>query len=383
MSAHQSVRQYVALVAKISPLAPRLRKLGKDAVADVVDRATLIVCGEKLPFFIRSAPDLWAFFDDPPSSVQTMLRCHRALDAARKRYLTDSSNTGGAPLEPKTLKIDTEAQQNLSRLTEFGNSLQTEPTRELEREAAEVRELAGLAQRAQIEVDENAELLKEVRAYAARKRCKKQRRAISLICFEPRLKGKDIALKCRLAESTISKLRADIEELADKILTVPGEDDASTLDAPEQSTDAGAEHIAEALHSDAALDFAALYAAPEVDELSESAMLGYARRQDLSWLARDKRWSGGRREYSDNQLIAGGGRYGGRYDNPAKVAERDEGKQHASKFSDVELRSLREKATVAGIALNGLMREIDKFQAKRAVDRILVATLVRRTKPRT
>ena len=80
MSEHQALRRYVARVAANSPLTPRLRKLvgrklptgENEALADVIDRATLKLCGEQTPYFIRSVPDLW------PTS---MARVRRAIDA--------------------------------------------------------------------------------------------------------------------------------------------------------------------------------------------------------------------------------------------------------------------------------------------------------------
>jgi hypothetical protein len=135
----QVVRRYVELVAEYGPLAPRLRKLGRDGRDDVIDRATARVCCG-LPHFIDS-PDLWPFFEHSPRDGRTMLLVHHALDAARKEYIKQTSWSGGPalnPLAPK--KFDLDAETKLTRHTEVGRASANEPTRMLERQEREAAE---------------------------------------------------------------------------------------------------------------------------------------------------------------------------------------------------------------------------------------------------
>jgi hypothetical protein len=361
MSARQAVRRYVALVAKHGPLAPRLGKLGKGAVADVIDRATLRLCNEGVPHFINP-PGLWPFFCAQPSSASTMMLCHRALDAARKRYIKETSVSGGAPLNPTTSKLDTDALANLSRFTEAGQAVAAEPSRMLEQQTQLEAEAAALEYRKQIEAEEVAKLRQALSEYA-RKLPKKQRRALALVVFDTQLTGSRIAAKCGVAPSTVSKIRANVEELADKILTIAPEEHATAPEAHDEEhdvRDASVEQIAEALDSSAALDLAEILQAPDVDEdVAENVMQGYARRQDLSWLNKDQRWSGGKRMYGDAELVTGNYRLT-EWADPARLAE-----IHQAWSSEYDLRKLTKESDAAGFDLPGTLQDLRSYVAKK------------------
>jgi hypothetical protein len=298
-----------------------------------------------------------------------------AIDAERGSYCEATADSDG----PTDGKLDPELSENLSRLTEAGQAFATEPSREFEHQNQLDAEAAALEYRAQIEAEENAKLQQAVEAYGRTLR-REQRRALKLICTDLSLTGAKIAVRCRVSEATVSKIRANVEELADQILTIPTEEGSSNaVEAPAKEVphDEMLSQIAEAWHSSAALDLAALFQAPDVDaDVSESVLANYARRNGGSAVMRDN-WSGGRRRYSEAELVTGS-RYGGRYDDPAKIAERDARKQHANKFSDVELRELHQKAATAGVALKTFLQAIDSFLMKRAaesVDDSMAATI--------
>jgi hypothetical protein len=335
------------------------------------------------------------WFEELSAAKQKLI--DNALDAERQAFIKSTSVSGGPSADEK---LDPTALENLSRLTEAGQAYAREPARDIEKWERLGAEDAALEYRKQIEAEENAKLRQALNEYA-RKLPQKQRRALNLICFDLKLTGATIAVRCRVSEATVSKIRANVEELADKILTIPPEEGASIAEPPASvphdetitqiaeagevegaEVDATADLSRATVHSDT-LDLGATYQAPDVDaDVSESALHGYARHKKSSALMRDN-WSGGRRRYSDVELVTGR-RYGGRYDDPAKIALRDERKQHANKFSDVEMRELRQKAAAAAFPLNTFLRAIDAYltkQAAKSADALLGGTIPPKPKP--
>jgi hypothetical protein len=293
----------------------------------------------------------------------------RAIDAERKAYCKQTAASDGcASLDPATA-------EELARYSEAGQAFATEPSRQIEAQTQLEAEAAALEYRAQLEAEENAKLQQAVAAYGRTLR-RQQRRALKLLCTDLSLTGAKIAVRCRVSEATVSKIRANVEELADKILTIPPEESSATVEAPpaEVPQDESVTQIADALEA-GALDLAAVLQAPDAD-VSESVLHGYARSKNSGAFMRDN-WSGGRRRFNDAEPVTGG-RYGGRWDDPAKIVLRDSLTQHASKFSDIQMRELREKAAAAEVALGSLMQTIDAFLSKRAaesVDDLMAASI--------
>src|ERR1700722_14932020 len=338
----------------------------------------------------RSYIERGSFWFEEQSAAKLKL-IDRAVDAERKSWVDATAVAGGDAAA---------ASEALVRYTEGGQAFAREPTREIEQEKRLETEAAALEYRKQIEAEENAKLLQAVEAYRRTRRCPKQRRALVLICTDLSLTGARIAVRCRVSEPTVSKLRAKVEELADKILTIPPEEgsaveasfaavmhDETVTQVAEAGEVDGAEIDATAtaggldlgnatVHSDA-LDMAWNLRAPDVDDdVSENAMRNYSRNRSSGALMADN-WSGGRRRYSDAELVTGS-RYGGKWDDPAKIALHDARKQHANNFSDVEMRELRQKAAAADFALNIFLRAIDSYLVKReaeSVDDLLGASI--------
>jgi hypothetical protein len=309
-----------------------------------------------------------------------------AIDASFKQYVKETEVGGGEE------ELDPTTHDALGRYTEAGQAYAMEPTRNLDKWESLGAEDAVLEYRKQIEADENAKLQRAVEAYARTLLVPAHLAALKLICSDPQLPNSAVGARVSLhrargiAPSKVKSIRAQVEKLADKVLTLPPEEGSSEVEASPAAVphDETLTQIAEALHSNAALDLAAIFQAPDVDaaDISENILRNYARSNSTSAFMRDN-WSGGRRRYSDVELVTGS-RYGGRWADPAKIALRDERKQHANKFSDVEMRELREKAVAADFAINRFLRAIDSFIRKRAaksVDDMMASTIVQ--KPNT
>ncbi|HEY2682164.1 MAG TPA: hypothetical protein VGI93_01535 [Steroidobacteraceae bacterium] len=375
MNPHQLVREYVKRVARISPLALRLRKLGGEALADIVDRATARVCDrsvrprplrgtyDEIPYFIAAAPQLWLFFQRGPSDVKTLLLCHWSLDAARKQYEVDTDTSGGAPLDPKALKFDTEAEGDLARHSEAGQAFAMAPERLLEQEAQDEAEAAALEYRRHRLREAAVKYFKTLKRPHRRVFCAICPTLASLEVHRADVVNGVISARYGVAPATVSKIRAKLESLADEFQTAP----------PDAS---GPEPVGEsaAITSIADEDLEKLRM-PEVDDhddISENILHGYAQRQDLSWLARDKRWSGGRRMYSDRALVTGNYRHRD-WDDPARIAERDQFARRG--FSDFEMRMLEKRSAEAGFDLAKVLRDLDDALAKRALDSMLANSI--------
>ncbi len=429
MSAPHEVWKHVEqLVGQRAPKNPRFRKLrGTEAKPAVIKGATarLLAPDAVFPYALRKRlaprrvignlslrpvdPTLWEawltvhrnyiehgrfWFEELDAAKRKLI--DNAIDAERQAVIKATSVSGGDSAA---------AAEALARYTEAGQAYAREPTREIEQEKLEADEAAALEYRKQIEAEENTKLRQAVEAYGRTLR-REQRRALNLICFEPKRTGAKIAVRCRVSEATVSKIRANVEELADKILTIAPEEGsavesspaAAPLDEPlplvnepealgadeviatgKGKGDAADLDLSKTALSSEALNIAWELRAPDVDadDASENVMRSYARHKSTSAFMRDN-WSGGRRRFSDVELVTGS-RYGGRYDDPAKIVQRDERKQHANNFSDVEMRELRQKAAAADFAINKFLRAIDSFLTKRAaesVDELMSATIL-------
>jgi hypothetical protein len=197
-----------------------------------------------------------------------------------------------------------------------------------------------------------------------------------------------IATRCGVARATVARIRTTLKGLADQFQTLPPYDveggasavevpvapdapqgesklvtrieDSSYDDVHPESTGAGALHLAETLHI------------PEIDGADDNTLHISAARSSERLLG--SRWGRGPKIYSEYDLVTGDYRYGGRYADPAKIAERD---QYANKkFSSTELRTLEKKSAEAGFDLSGFLRAIDSFLTKRALDSLLTETIV-------
>jgi hypothetical protein len=197
----------------------RVKKL-KDADArdDVINRAAWRLLLNQQRFGnIREMieADFWDIDGDTRNEL-----IDRALDAERKAYTRASEASGGSEL------LDPTTQGSLERFTEAGNEFANEPTFVIERGEQLEREERAAADRKQIEAEENARLAQAVAAYE-RKLRRKHRTALRMV-VGPRLPNGVIAARCGVAEATVAKIRADVCDLADAILTNP-EDALETL----------------------------------------------------------------------------------------------------------------------------------------------------------
>jgi hypothetical protein len=278
----------------------------------------------------------------------------RALDAERKAVIKATSvSAGSGSLDPAT-------SEDFARYTEAGNALAAEPSRLLEQQTQLDAEAAALEYRAQIEAEENAKLQQAVETYA-RTLNRKHRHAVRLAITEPKLRNCTIAARTGAGAAKVAQIRANIEEMADRILTIPPEESSSAVEAmPVGVHDELLTQIAEAGEVDAtaALDLAATFQAPDIDtDVSESVLHNYAKHKSTSTFMRDN-WSGGQRMYSDRALITGDEKYGGRYADPAKIAERD---QYADRIPAADMRTLEIDSVTAGVDLNGELRALNAY----------------------
>jgi hypothetical protein len=285
-----------------------------------------------------------------------------AIDTEMKAYIKDTEVSGGSgELEPAT-------SEDFARYSDAGQAFAREPTREIEIERQEQLETAALDAREPIEAAEDAECVAAGADYYRTLR-REARRAFRLVCTEPRLPNGAIAARCRVAPATVSKIRATLESICDQFQSTPPEEEgASTPEAPDVNVerDASVEQIADAGEVEA-LNLVATFQAPDVDaDVSESTLQNYARRNSSGAFMRDN-WSKRSGMFNAADLVTG---HYKEWADPAKIALRDERKQHANKFSDVEMSELRQKAAAADFTINGFLRAIDSFLAARAAESV-------------
>jgi hypothetical protein len=146
----------------------------------------------------------------------------KAVDAERKTYVRASKASGStdAELAFHAACFPTKPGPNLQPLP--ANSVNDV----IEREEFEAEEAAADDAREKIEAEENARLQQAVAVYE-RKLCRTHREALRLVCG-PRLPNGVIAARCSVAERTVARIRADVCDIADGILTLP-EDAVETL----------------------------------------------------------------------------------------------------------------------------------------------------------
>ena len=310
-----------------------------------------------------------------------------AIDAERISYCSATADSGG----PSGGKLEPTLLETVTRLTGANQAYALEPTRECEQQKSVDEFATALEQRIQEAEEEFTRLKQALNAYRKKLRCPKQRRAFGLICAgtapgEPKLTGAAIAVKCKVSEATVSKLRAQFDKTARRFFALYAlpEESASTPDAPD---DAAPDTTLEASWHDEpeALDAVEV----EVDkkgnpaelkgELSLAPLQGGAGVHDVdsdcpesvaSSYARSKAnerliggGRGGRRKYDELELVTGGS--GGRKATykerveMSKPAERMDRTNFDKRFASTAARHLRQKARESGYDIDGTLRIID------------------------
>jgi hypothetical protein len=317
-------------------------------------------------------------------------RVDQAIKKAREAYIEETRYC--SPSADET--IDQSQQENLSRLTEAGQQLANDPIKLFEQKVQTAAEENLIA--AQRELRSKVEAAEDARVCAAGveyygKLPRLHRPAFHAICAGESVDA-TIATRCGVARATVARIRATLDGLADQFQTLPPyevEGGASVVEVPSLAPDvpqvesklttriddiscAAAEEEAQPGNFGAgvALNFAEIMHIPEIDGADDST-LHIARRTDR---VMGSRWGLGPKMYDAAELVTGVERYGGRYADPSKIAERD---QYANrKFSARGMRILEKKAAEAGFDLNGFLRAIDSFLTKRALDSLLTEMIV-------
>ena len=312
-------------------------------------------------------------------------RVDQAIKKAREVYIDETRYC--SPSADET--IDQVQQENLSRLTEAGQERANDPVKLLENQTQESAEENLLA--AQRELRAKVEAVEDARVRAAGveyygKLHRNHRPVFHAICAGESVDA-TIATRCGVARATVARIRATLEGLADQFQTLPPYDvegGASAVNVPvapdvsrvesklvtriEDSGDVQPENLG----GDNALRLAETLHIPEIDGAADNTLHLSAARSSERLLG--SRWGRGSKMFNATELVTGNERYGGRYADPAKIAERD---QYANKkFSAAEMRTLERKSTEAGFDLTGYLRAIDSFLTKRALDSLLADTLV-------
>ena len=309
-------------------------------------------------------------------------RVDQAIKKAREVYIEETRYY--SPSADET--IDQTQQENLSRLTEAGQERANDAVKLLENQTQESAEDNLIA--AQRELRAKVEAVEDARVRAAgveyySKLPVEHRPVFRAICAGESV-DKTIATRCGVARATVKRIRATLKGLADQFQSETPyevEGGASAVEVPlipdawqteskliTRIEDSSYEDVQ--LGADNGLRIAEKLHIPEIDG-GDHNTLHISRRSDR---VMGSRWGRGPKMYDAAELVTGVERYGGRFNDPARIAERD---QYANrKFSARDMQTLEKKSAEVGFDLTGFLRAIDSFLTKRALDLLVAETIV-------
>jgi hypothetical protein len=361
------VREYVQHVAEQCAFKLHLNQLrGRDVprlavINDVVTR----LCAPDGPF--SSVP--------PTGGREQFDLVYRELDSARKRYAKEMGR-----VSISEGPIDDTALADLDRHTEEGQALVNEPTVAWARDQSEADELARIEARPVIEAAENADIEKDVSAWAATLK-PKALAALNLLRSEPEITDTEVHRRVKkqygsFNHERVPELRAELNKIRDRWRTIPSEwsppvtdmgrekeitrlPDAPTTDL--EAVDGGTrsslryekDSLGEAASRYDATSTGGVFNVIEADTADSSNSRGGVAQSEIAGA-----WGAGKRHYDVDQLATGRGGYGG---DPTRLADQQ---KFSSNFTEAELRRLREQADVADMNVRQLMIEMAEYAAK-------------------